>query len=43
MCVLMFKTSHCPDGKMADVLTPTHACTTANTWVNYSGHVPQRR
>jgi len=27
---------------MADVLAPTHACTTANTSVNYSGCVPQR-
>jgi hypothetical protein len=28
MCVmLMIKSSHCPDGKVADVLAPTHACT----------------
>jgi len=25
-----FNVSHCPDGKIADVLAPTHACTTAN-------------
>ncbi len=31
------KISHRPDGKMADMLAPTHACTTANTSVNYSG------
>ena len=30
------------DGKMADVLAPTHACTTVNASVNYSGYVPQR-
>eukprot|EP00900_Chrysochromulina_parva_P006723 jgi/Chrpa1/16051/Chrysochromulina_OHIO_Genome00018894-RA len=35
MCVLMCKTSHCPDGKMADVLAPTHVCTTANASVDY--------
>jgi len=38
----MFKSSHCPDGKVADVLAPTHACTTANASVNYRGCVPQR-
>ena len=27
MCVLMFKSSHCPDGKIADVLALTLACT----------------
>ena len=27
VCVLMFKSSHSPDGKVADVLAPTHACT----------------
>ena len=33
-----------PDGKVADVLAPTHACTTANASVNYRiMHVPQRR
>jgi hypothetical protein len=42
MCALMLNSSHRPDGKMADVLTPTHACTTANTWVNYRWYVPQR-
>jgi hypothetical protein len=36
------KSSHRPDGKMADVLAPTHACTTANASVNYRGCVPQR-
>ena len=40
MCVL--KTSHRPDGKIADVLALTHACTTANASVNYSLYVPQR-
>jgi hypothetical protein len=42
LCVLMFKSSHGPDGEMADVLAPTHACTTANALVNYSGCMPQR-
>ena len=28
MCVLMFKSSHRPDGKIADVLASTLACTT---------------
>ena len=37
------KVSHRPDGKKADVLASTHACTTAaNTSVNYSMYVPQR-
>ena len=40
MCVL--KTSHRPDGKNADVLALTHACTTANASVNYRMYVPQR-
>jgi len=31
----MFKSSHRPDGKMADMLALTHACTTANASVNY--------
>jgi hypothetical protein len=31
-----------PDGKVADVLAPTHACTTANAPVNYSMSVLQR-
>ena len=31
-----------PDGKMAHVLAPTHACTTANASVNYRGYVPHR-
>ena len=31
-----------PDGKIADVLALTHACTTANASVNYSMYVPQR-
>jgi hypothetical protein len=38
----MLKISHRPDGKVADVLAPTHTCTTANAAVNYSGCVPQR-
>ena len=42
MCVLTLKSSHRPDGKIADVLALTHACTTANTSVNYSMYVPQR-
>jgi len=29
-------------GKIADVLAPTHACTTANAPVNYRMYVPQR-
>ena len=42
MCVLMFKVSHHPDVKVADVLALTHACTTANdALVNYSMYVPQ--
>jgi hypothetical protein len=42
--VLMFKSSHGPDGNTADVLASTHACTTAaDTLVNYSlMYVPQR-
>ena len=31
-----------PDGKIADVLALTHACTTANSSVNYSLYVPRR-
>ena len=42
MCVLTLKSSHRPDGKMADVLALTHACTTANSSVNYRRYVPQR-
>ena len=38
----MFKSSHRPDGKIADKLALTHACTTANASVNYSRYVPQR-
>ena len=38
----MLETSHRPDGKIADVLALTHACTTANASVNYSMYVPQR-
>eukprot|EP00900_Chrysochromulina_parva_P017016 jgi/Chrpa1/25315/Chrysochromulina_OHIO_Genome00010662-RA len=34
--------SHRPDGKMADVLASTHACTTVDASVNYRGYVPQR-
>eukprot|EP00900_Chrysochromulina_parva_P023401 jgi/Chrpa1/5695/Chrysochromulina_OHIO_Genome00012547-RA len=37
LCVLMFKSSHRPDGEIADVLALTHACTTANASVNYRG------
>ena len=37
------KSSHRPDGKVADLLATTHACTTAaETPVNYSMYVPQR-
>ena len=36
------KSSHRPDGKIADKLALTHACTTANASVNYSMYVPQR-
>ena len=36
------KFPHCPNGKIADVLAPTHPCTTANASVNYSVYVPQR-
>ena len=39
---LTLKSSHRPDENIADVLAPTHACTTANTSVNYSLYVPQR-
>jgi hypothetical protein len=42
MCVLMLKMSHRPDGNIADVLAPTHACTTANTSANYRMYVLQR-
>ena len=39
----MFKSSHCPDGKIADVLASTHFCTTAaDALVNYRMYVPQR-
>jgi len=31
-----------PDGKMADALAPTHACTTANASVNFRLYVLQR-
>ena len=34
--------SHRLDGKIADVLAPTHDCTTAIASVNYSRCVPQR-
>ncbi len=36
------KISHCPHGKFANVLAPTHACTTANASVNYRACVLQR-
>jgi hypothetical protein len=37
MYVPQLKFSHRPDGKVADVLASTHAFTTANALVNYSG------
>jgi len=37
MCVLVFKISHRPDGKIADALAPTLACTTANTSLKTTG------
>ena len=43
MCVLTLKSSHRPDGKVADMLALTHACTTAaNASVNFRMYVPQR-
>ncbi len=39
---LMFGISHRPDGRIADALASTHACTTANASVNYSRYVPHR-
>jgi hypothetical protein len=36
----MFEISHRPDGRIADALASTHACTTANASVNYSMYVP---
>ena len=42
MCTLTLKISHRPNGKEADMLDPTHACTTANASVNYSRCVQQR-
>jgi hypothetical protein len=36
------ESSHRPDGKVADVLAPTHACIIGNASVNYRGCVPQR-
>jgi hypothetical protein len=42
-CRRDLKLSHRPDGKIADVLATTHACTTAaNTPANYRMYVPQR-
>jgi hypothetical protein len=38
----MFKSSHRPDGKIADMLAWTLACITAAALVNYSRYVPQR-
>ena len=39
----MLKISHSPDGKAADALALTLACTTAaNALVNYRLYVPQR-
>jgi hypothetical protein len=40
-CQPRLQTSHRPAGEIADVLTPTHACTNANALVNYRGYVPQ--
>jgi len=37
-----FNVSHRPDGRIADALASTHACTTGNAMVNYSGCVQQR-
>jgi hypothetical protein len=43
MCVLMFKSSHRPYGKIADALALFLACTTAtDASVNYRGCVLQR-
>jgi hypothetical protein len=42
MCALILKSSQCPHGKIADMLAPTHACTTANAPVNYRMYVQQR-
>ena len=41
-CRRDFKSSHRPDGNIADVLGSTLACTTVNASVNYSMYVPQR-
>jgi hypothetical protein len=42
MCALMLKSSHCPDGKTADALASTLACTTAaDALVNFRMYVPQ--
>ena len=42
-CRRDLKLSHRPDGKIADVLATTHACTTAaNTPANYRMYVPKR-
>ena len=41
-CRKDLKFPHCPDGKIADVLALTHACTTANASVNYRMYVLQR-
>ena len=41
--MLLFKTSHRPDGKMAHALALILACATANdASINYSRYVPQR-
>jgi hypothetical protein len=41
--LIMFISSHRPDGKTADRLASTHACTTAaDAPANYSLYVPQR-
>jgi hypothetical protein len=42
-CQPRLQTSHCPDGKIADVLALTNFCTTAaGALVNYRMYVPQR-
>ena len=41
-CACSCSISHRPDGKIADVLALTHACTTANSSVNYSKCVLRR-
>ena len=43
MCALILKSSQCPDGKIAEALASTLACTTVtNASVVYRRYVPQR-